>query len=361
MSTQVSPELDRIAARCAADPKVSAFSAAIEQPASGFTWSNGGTDQPYFIASITKLYTAAMIMQLRAEHALTLETRAAELLGVDTMRGLNVHGGHDYGPAITVRELLAQTSGIPDYYEQTGPDGATLADSMLRFDAAWTFEDFLERARSMPSRFPPSAPGRAQYCDTNYQLLGRIIEVATAGRFEDALRRRVLEPLGLLDTWLFTSQTLDRYDEVATLRHGRTPLRIPKTIASFPPDGAMVSTATDQLRFLRAFVAGRLFPAEYLTEMTAQWHSVFSPLVPIHYGIGLMRYRVPRWQTPATPAPVMIGHSGAFGAVLYYVPDRDLYIAATVNQMRARSLSHVLLLRLATRFPRQAPRSPLAG
>ncbi|MFJ2666561.1 hypothetical protein ACIO14_19670 [Nocardia fluminea] len=59
---------------------------------------------------------------------------------------------------------------------------------MLRSDAAWTFEDFHERARSMPSRFPPSAPGRAEYCDTNYQLLGRIIEVATAGRFEDALR-----------------------------------------------------------------------------------------------------------------------------------------------------------------------------
>lgn len=121
MSTQLSTELDRIAARCAADPKASAFSAAIEQPASGFTWVYGDTDRPYFIASITKLYTVAMIMQLRAEHALTLETRAAELLGVDTMRGLNVH---DYGPAITVRELLAQTSGIPDYYEQGGSDGA---------------------------------------------------------------------------------------------------------------------------------------------------------------------------------------------------------------------------------------------
>ncbi|MFJ2666562.1 hypothetical protein ACIO14_19675 [Nocardia fluminea] len=58
----------------------------------------------------------------------------------------------------------------------------------------------------------------------------------------------MLEPLGLLDTWLFTPQTLDRYDEVAMLRHGRMPLRIPETIASFPPDGAMVSTATDQLR-----------------------------------------------------------------------------------------------------------------
>ncbi|NNH69230.1 beta-lactamase family protein [Nocardia uniformis] len=357
MRTPSSTELDRIAARCAAKPKVSAFGAAIEQPSTGFTWEYGESKRPYFIASITKLYTVAMIMQLRDERALTLDTRAAEILGVDTMRGLNVHDGHDYGPAVTVRELLSQTSGIPDYYDQKRPDGTTFADDMIRADAAWSFDDFLDMARSLPSRFTPSEPGRAQYCDTNYQLLGRVIEVATAGSFADALRRRVLEPLGLQHTWLFTPQTLDRYDEVAPLRHGRIPLRIPKTIASFPPDGAVVSTATDQLRFLRAFITGELFPAQYLTEMTAQWNSVFSPLVPIHYGVGLMRYRQPRWQTPFAPAPAMIGHSGAFGTVLYYVPDRDLYLAATVNQMRAVSLPHILLLRLAYRFRRQTVRT----
>lgn len=350
MSTPPLAQLDRIASRYATKPAVSDFSAAIEQPSTGFTWSYGNTDQPYFIASITKLYTAAMIMQLRDEEALTLDTPAADILGADTMRGLVVHDGHDYGPAITVRQLLTQTSGVPDYYEQKRPDGTTMADEMLRADIARTFGDYLETARSMPSRFAPSTPGRAQYCDTNYQLLGRIIEIATSGSFDDALRRRILEPLGLQTTWLFTPHTLDRYDEVATIRHGRTQLHIPKTIASFPPDGAVVSTVTDQVRFLRAFIAGDLFPSRYLAEMTAQWHSVFSPLVPIHYGIGMMRYQQPRWQNPFAPPPPMIGHSGAFGTVLYHVPDRDLYLAATVNQMRSVSLSHVLLLRLVSRF-----------
>ncbi|MEV0248846.1 serine hydrolase domain-containing protein [Nocardia sp. NPDC050712] len=350
MRTPAPADLDRIAARCAAHPKVSGFSAAIEQPATGFTWRYGDSGRPYFIASITKLYTVALIMQLRAARAFTLDTRAADILGADTMRGLNVHDGHDYGPAITVRELLTQTSGIPDYYEQKRPDGTTFAAAMIHADAAWSFEDLLELARRMPSRFAPSAPGRAQYCDTNYQLLGRIIEIATAGDFGTALRERVLEPLGLHSTWLFGPRTLDRYDEVATLRAGHTPLRIPQAIASFPPDGAVVSTVTDQIRFLRGFLAGELFPAPYLDEMTAQWNSVFSPLIPIHYGIGIMRYRQPRWQTPFLSPPTMIGHSGAFGTVLYYVPDRDLFLAASVNQMRAVSLPHILLLRLAARF-----------
>ncbi|MDA8371460.1 MAG: serine hydrolase [Nocardiopsaceae bacterium] len=350
MSLPVSAKLDRVAARYAAKPRVSAMSLAIEQPSTGFAWSYGDTGRPYFIASITKLYTVAMIMQLRNEGTLTLDTRAAELLGEDTMRGLNVHDGHDYGPAITVRELLTQTSGIPDYFEQKRPDGTTFLEDMLRADAAWTFEDLIEMARAMPSRFPPSAPGKAQYCDTNYQLLGRIIEVATSGSYDRAIRSRIIEPLGLPDTWLFTPHTLDRYGEAATVLDGRTPLRIPKTIASLPPDGAVVSTAADQLRLLRAFIEGELFPARYLTEMTAHWKPVFSRLDPIDYGVGIMRFKLPRWQSPLTPAPEMIGHSGAFGNVLFHIREHDLYVSGTVNQMRPRSLAHFLLLQLVAQF-----------
>ncbi|HEU5127704.1 MAG TPA: serine hydrolase domain-containing protein [Glycomyces sp.] len=347
MSTPPAAALDRIAARYDAKPAVASLRLAVEQPSTGFRWRYGDADRPYFIASITKLFTVAAVMQLRDEGALTLETPAASLLGERTMRGLNTHGGRDHGAAITVRELLAQTSGIPDYFEQERADGTTFLDDALRADAAWTFEDFIASARRMPSRFAPSAPGRAQYCDTNYQLLGRIVATASGGDFHRAVRERIIEPLGLRGTWPLTPETLERHDEAATVMHGRTPLRLPRTIASFGPDGAMVSTAEDQLRFLRAFIAGELFPARYLPEMTARWHPVFSRFDPIDYGIGLMRFKLPRWQSPLMPVPAMIGHSGAFGSVLYHVPERDLYIAGTVNQMRPRRLPYPLLVRIA--------------
>lgn len=175
------------------------MSFAIEQPTTGFTWGYGDIHQSFFIASITKLYTVAMIMQLREEKALTLDTRAAELLGEEMMRGLNVRDGHDHGPAITVRELLSHTSGLPDYFEQKHPDGTTVLSNMLRADQMWTFEDLAERVRAMPSPFAPSTPGRALYSDLNYDLLGRIIEVVTSSSYADAICKRVIEPLGLHD------------------------------------------------------------------------------------------------------------------------------------------------------------------
>jgi D-alanyl-D-alanine carboxypeptidase len=350
VSGHVSARLDRLAARFAAKPKVPAMSFAIEQPSTGFTWSYGDTAAPYFIASITKLFTVAVTMQLRDEKVLSLDTRVAELLGADTMRGLTVHDGHDHGPEITVRELLSQTSGIPDHFEQKRLDGTTFLDDIVKNDATWTFDDFLEMARALSSPFVRSTPGRAHYSDLNYQLLGRVIEVCTSGSFEHAVRTRIIEPLRLTDTWLFTPQTIDRYDEAATVLYGRERLHVPKTIASFDSDGAMVSTPPDQLRFLRAFIAGELFPAQYLAEMTAHWNPVFSRFVPLSYGVGIMRFKVPRWQSPVVTIPAMIGHSGSFGTVLYHVPERDLYLAGAVNQMQSRGLAHNLTAQLIARL-----------
>ncbi|MGQ4271061.1 serine hydrolase domain-containing protein [Nocardiopsis changdeensis] len=350
MSPPPAARLHRIAARYAARPTVSAFAAAIEQPSTGFSWSHGDTERPYFIASITKLYTVAVVMQLRDEGALTLDTPAADLIGADTMRGLNTHGGRDHGPRITVRELLSQTSGIPDYFEQKRPDGTTFLDDVLRADAAWTADELIDMARRLPSPFAPSTPGRAYYSDTNYQLVGRIIETVTSGSQEEALRTRITGPLGLRDTWMLTPDTLDRYGEAAPLLHRRRALHIPRAIASFPPDGAVVSTVSDQLRFLRAFTGGRLFPEHYLAEMTARWNPVFSRLTPIDYGTGIMRFRVPRVLSPFAPVPTMVGHSGAFGNALYHLPGRDLYVAATVNQMEPRSLVHGLVAQLVARL-----------
>jgi CubicO group peptidase (beta-lactamase class C family) len=67
VSERISARLDRIAARYAAKPGVSLMSLAVEQPSTGFSWSHGDTGRPYFVASITKLYTVAMVMQLRDE------------------------------------------------------------------------------------------------------------------------------------------------------------------------------------------------------------------------------------------------------------------------------------------------------
>lgn len=187
----------------------------IEQPSAGFTWGYGATEQPFFIASFTKLYTVAIIMQLRHEGALAFDARVATLLGDEAMRGLLVHDGHDHGAEITVRELLSHPSGIPDYFEQKRPDGTRLLEDLHRADAFVSLEEIIGMTRGMPSQFVPSAPGRAQYSDANYDLLGRIIEVNTSNSCYHERSERIIAPLGLDATWLFTEQSLGRYDEIS--------------------------------------------------------------------------------------------------------------------------------------------------
>lgn len=100
------------------------------------------------------------------------------------------------------------------------------------------------------------------------------------------------------------------------------------------------------MRFLRAFTGGELFPEEYLGEMTAQWNSLTGDFGQLRYGIGLMQFALPRWQTLLMRMPAMIGHSGSLGTVLYYAPAADLYLAGTVNQTHPRRLPYPLMARI---------------
>jgi CubicO group peptidase (beta-lactamase class C family) len=307
-------------------------------------WSSPESLEQYFIASTTKLYVAAMIMQLRHEGRVALDAPAATYLDPSVMAGIHVLRGVDASDRITIRELLGHTSGIADYFEQRRRDGSTQLAKVLRQDFGWTFQDVLRITKEeLTPRFAPSTPGKAFYADTNYQLLGAIIEAVDGTTYETALRRRVLAPLALRDTYPFTLETLDRYTTIATMMYGARPVRIPRAMASARADGGIVSTARDGIRFLESFITGRLFPAEYLNEMQSHWNPIFPPM---EYGLGMMRFALPRYFTMFKRLPAMVGHSGASGAVLYYVPELDLYASGTVNQIKRRSLSHNLLARV---------------
>lgn len=319
---------------------------ALAAPARGWRWewSSPGSAEQYFIASTTKLYVSALVMQLRAEGRVDLDAPATRYLDPSVMTGIHVLRGVDSGVRITIRDLLSHTSGIADYFEQRQRDGSTQIGKALQADFAWTFDDVLRITREeLSPRFPPSTPGKAFYSDTNYQLLGAVVEAVTGRRYEDALPQRILAPLALEGTYPFTLDTVERYDSVAAMLYGKQRVAIPRAMASVRADGGMVSTASDGLAFLEAFMAGRLFPRAYLDEMQSQWRAIFAPL---QYGMGLMRFALPRYYTLFRTVPPMIGHSGASGAVLFYVPALDLYVSGTVNQIKKRSLSYNLLTRL---------------
>ena len=77
--------------------------------------------------------------------------------------------------------------------------------------------------------------------------------------------------------------------------------------------------------------------------MQREWRRIFFPL---QYGMGLMRFSLPRVMTGFRAAPALIGHSGASGAVAFYAPDADIFVTGTLNQVKKRSLSFQLLTRI---------------
>jgi len=221
--------------------------------------------QPYFMASTTKLYVTALMLRLRLQGALALDDTLTAHLPPSLLQGIHTYQGHNYTPALTLRHLLAHTSGLPDYFQYKHPDRPSLLQQIARgHDVPWTLETVLENVRHMTPAFAPGTPGRALYSDTNFQLLGRVAETHLGMPLAQAIAHHIAQPLGLTQTYLYTDPADTR---PAGLYYQQHPLHIPQAMASFGADGGIVSTAAESLRFVRAFFGGELFPAAYLPEL----------------------------------------------------------------------------------------------
>lgn len=305
---------------------------------------HGDPDAPFFIASATKLLVTVIAARLRAQGVLDWDAPFTHYVPDVDVHALCVVDGADLTGDVTVRNLLAHTSGMADYFEGARPDGTTTFQRLLAQDFAWHLQDVLEWTRDMPAAFAPGAPGRALYSDTGYQLLGAIIERITNMPFADAMRRHACEPLGLESTWCLDASTRDRYAEVTPFRVGASVPRIPLAMSSVGADGGVVSTLRDGQRLIRAFLAdGEALPPGVLAEITAEWRRIFRPL---RYGTGVMRFRLPRWMAPLG-APDFVGHSGASGTVIFGVAGTGTTIVLTTNQAERRDLPFRMMVSAA--------------
>ncbi|WP_343293172.1 serine hydrolase domain-containing protein [Vandammella animalimorsus] len=301
-------------------------------------------DTPFFIASVTKLFTTALVMQLRRAGALALDEPVARHLA----RQLDAALLQGLPATLTPRQLLAHTAGLPDYFADADAHGQRWLRQLRRGpDFGWSAAEALARSRQIGPARPAGATGRARYSDSHYQLLGLLIEQLMGQPLARCYAQHICAPLGLRRTYLYQDPAdrtpRDIYD------HAR-PLHRPLAMASFRADGGMVSTAPELLRFVRAFFGGELFPASGLREL-----QVFRPLsmfFPMQAGVGLQRLKLPWLLDPLRRAPPLLGHLGLSGALALYCPQRQIAIAGTVNQLSAPGAA----LRLALRISQQASR-----
>lgn len=294
--------------------------------------AGAATPETHFpIASIAKMFTATLILQLVDEGQIDLDRTVQSILTDVDLTGLHVVKGVDHSATLTIRHLLHQTSGLADYYE-----GDLAADLKAGRDHAYGLAEVLQMTRALPPQAAPDS-GRSYYSDTNFQLLGAIIERATDQSFDEAMQARICAPLELRQT-----RVLDGTDVGLPIYHEDRVLNIPQILTSMGPDGGIISTLDEMLIFLRAFMRNQLFSPEIAVQ-TRQWNKLFFP---IQYGYGLMRIKLPRWMTLFRATPELIGHSGASGSFAYYAPEPDIYLIGTFNQTDAPRRPIGFMLRL---------------
>jgi D-alanyl-D-alanine carboxypeptidase len=297
-------------------------------------------NKPFFIASTTKLFVTAIILNFRHKNRISLDDKIARYLPAETMNGLHIYKGKEYSGDITIRHLLSQTSGLPDYFEDREVNGISLLKHIITgHDQIWSFDQVIAISKTLKARFEPGAKGKAHYSDTNFQLLGKIIEKITGDKFEKVLEEIILKPLGFNSTYVYSNPD-DTTPEL--IFHKKKQLKIPRAMSSFGPDGGIVSTSSELMTFICAFFDGRFFPVSYLPEM-CKWNRVMSPL---EYGTGIMRFKLPWFFSPFQPIPEFIGHSGLSGAFAYFVPEKKLFLTGTVNQIQKPGISYKMLIQI---------------
>jgi len=291
-------------------------------------------DTPVYISSITKLYTAAVIMRLYEKGALFLDDPMSKYLPKKLIQGIHVYKGKDYSNEITIKELLSHTSGIADYYTEKPKGGKSLFEIFLEEpERSWTVDETIARVKNdLVPNFPPGTD--TSYSDTNFQLLGKIIEVITGKPLHFVYNDFIFRPLGLKNTWLVGhSKALVASGTPADVFYKDKIINKIRTKGSYWADGGIVSTAEEMIIFLKALNEGRIVSRDTL-KLMHNWHKLHFPL---QYGYGTMYFKLPNFIAKWMEAPPLWGHSGSTGSFLYYSEDLNLYMAGSINQAESES------------------------
>jgi D-alanyl-D-alanine carboxypeptidase len=301
---------------------------------------NLNCDSQFFIASTTKLYVTAILLHLKSNQLLSLDDTIDKYLDQSILDGLHLLNGKDNASKITIKNLMAHTSGLPDYFQQKTKEGKSFEKELIAGnDKYWSFNQAIAHSKTLQPHFEPNKKGKAHYSDTNFQLLGKIIETITEKSLNENYDSIIFRPLGLSKTYLYS----DINDKQPKPFYYKTKeLHIPKAMTSFGADGGIVSTADELLKFLKAFFEGRFFPISYIEDLKV-WNRIFFPM---QSGVGIHLFKLPWLFNPFGTVPELIGHSGLSGTLAYYSPEKNLFIAGTVNQVAYPDTSFKLAIKL---------------
>jgi D-alanyl-D-alanine carboxypeptidase len=274
-------------------------------------------DSRFLVQSLTKSFTAAVILRLVEAGKLLLDEPLARWLA-----------SVPNAACVTIRQCLQHTSGLPDY----GPL-KEYHDAVRRGDKPWSFQEFLEHTGAERLRFEPGKGWG--YSNIGYMILRRLIERVYDRTFSDIIMTEIVLPLGLTQTFVVR----DRADLLSLTAGYSTnsssdgsaidvrEFYDPGWIAT----GVIASTASEVVWFYEQLFSGKVVSPALLNEMcsivrVAPSHPRF---VTPSYGLGLMA-------DPDSPYGAMYGHNGGgpgYSASAYHFrsPQEPITIAVLLN------------------------------
>jgi D-alanyl-D-alanine carboxypeptidase len=291
----------------------------------------------YRIASVTKPFVATVVLQLVAERRIRLADSVERWLP----------GLVPNGRAITLRELLGHTSGLFDYDDDAAWVRARIADP----GRAWSAETLVGIATRHRPRFPPGTDWA--YSNTNYVLLGLVVEAATKHTPARELGTRIIAPLALRATsypqgTAIQGRVAHGYQAAAPglpIPAGRLLDVTSRVSPSAWGAGQMVSNADDLTRFFGALLAGRVLHSAQLREMKAEVRGDGIVAFRVPYGLGL--------DIEHTPCGVAYGHVGdmpGYRNVVWASADGRRVAAVMVNVAGGRLSWDAIRRAAATAF-----------
>ncbi|MFE7226661.1 serine hydrolase domain-containing protein [Nocardioides sp. NPDC057577] len=281
------------------------------------------TDSVWQIGSISKVWTATVVMQLVDEGKLALDTPVKEIIGDLDLRDPEVT------EKVTIHHLLTHTSGIDgDVFTDTGR-----GDDVL--------EKYVARLGEAAQNHPLGATW--SYCNSGYVLLGRVIEVVTGQTWDQAMRERLFTPLGLTHTGTLPEEAMLHALAMGHLGTGEdiAPAPVWGLPRSCGPAGLITATAADVLAFARMHLSGgvakdgtRVLSAESVAAMADfQVDCPEKDLLGDSWGLGWFRCD---WHGARA-----IGHDGntiGQAAFLRLLPEAGIAVSLNTNVASAIAL-----------------------
>ncbi len=263
-------------------------------------------EMEFRVASITKQYTAVAVLQLVERGVISLQDSIQRFIKEFPPKGYT----------ITIEHLLTQTSGIKGY-EQFGDN----IPNVVRLD--FPIRAIVDSLARVPLDFQPGT--RFAYSNSNYFLLGYIIEQASHQSYQQYITENLFRPAGLRATFYdvptaIIPNRVNGYAQHNNQYQNADYLSMSVVYSA----GALLATASDLFRWHQALYAGKLLKLTTLTQATTPARLVNGTTTEYGYG----------WFVRTSDGIRNIGHAGAidgFRSIEAYLPEHDVFIAALFN------------------------------